>query len=88
MHVTYDPRKNAANLAKHGVSFEEIYDFDFIGCHVEIDNRRDYGEVRYISTGLLHGRLYVLCYVEKNYGIRAISFRKANARERKKYEKK
>ncbi len=90
MKITYDLKKNAANMAKHGVSFEDAYEFDyadFAGCQYKIDRRRDYGEVRWIATGYLHNRLHVLCYVEKFNGIRAISFRKANERERKKYEK-
>lgn len=87
MKIVYDPKKNAANIAKHGVSFEDAHGFDFIRAHYEIDARKDYGEIRQIATGYYTHRLYVLCFVEIHGGIRAISFRKANARERKKYEK-
>jgi uncharacterized DUF497 family protein len=87
MKITCDPAKNAANIAKHGLSFEEAYGFDFIGCRTVIDRRKAYGETRLVSTGFYNGRIHVICYVETYNGIRAISFRKANARERKKYEK-
>lgn len=87
MSITYDPAKNAANLAKHGIAFDEAYGFEFQGCITRIDARKDYGEVRYIATGALHGRLHILCYVETSAGIRVISLRKANARERSAYEK-
>jgi len=87
MRITYDPAKNRANIEKHGVSFEEAYGFDFPGAHYEIDGRKDYKEIRRIATGFLGDRLHVLCYVETRSGIRAISFRRANLRERRKYEK-
>lgn len=88
MEVTYDPKKNAANIHKHGISFDDVYEFDFLTCRTIIDRRKDYGEVRYIATGYLHAtRLHVLCYTETESGIRVISFRKANTRERKRYVK-
>jgi hypothetical protein len=37
--------------------------------------------------GMLRDRLHVLCFVETDDGIRVISFRKANAREVRRYEK-
>ncbi len=87
MKITYDPAKNAANIGKHGLSFEAAYGFDFIGCLTVIDIRKNYGETRLLSTGLCNGRLHVLCYIETRDGIRTISFRKANRKESKKYEK-
>jgi len=87
MKITYDSAKNAANIAKHGVSFERVMDFRFDMANEKIDARRNYGETRYIATSYLGSRLYVLCYKIAPGGIRAISFRKANERERKNYEK-
>jgi uncharacterized DUF497 family protein len=52
-----------------------------------IDNRRDYGETRFVALGNLDARLHVLCYTETAVGIRIISFRRANAREVRRYEK-
>lgn len=48
---------------------------------------KEYGEVRRIAVGYLDQRLHVLCYMPTASGIRVISFRKANAREGKKYGK-
>ena len=45
------------------------------------DVRRDYGETRLVATGLLDGRLHVLCFSRIDDGIRVISLRKANRRE-------
>ena len=86
MQLTYDPNKNAWNIRERGLSFERAAEFDFATARTKIDRRKDYGEIRYVSTGYLEVRLHVLCYVETENGIHVISFRKANARERKKYE--
>ena len=87
MRITYDPKKNAANIAKHGVSFEDAYHFDFATSHIMLDTRRDYGEMRWRATGFIRNRLHMLVYVETADGIRAISLRKAHIKERKIYEK-
>lgn len=87
MKVEFDPQKNRKNLAKHGISLEEAANFDYASARTEIDLRKDYGEIRYVATGYLYERLHVLCYIEKRSSIRAISLRKANMRESKKYEK-
>ncbi len=65
-------------------AFDSAADFDFEGA---VDDRRDYGETRYIAIGILGDRLHVLCFAETEDGIRVISFRKANAREVKRYAK-
>ena len=49
--------------------------------------RHDYGETRQIALGNLEGRMHVLCFTETSTGIRVISFRRANAREIRRYEK-
>ena len=62
-------------------------DFDFENALYAVDDRRDYGETRYVALGMLRDRLHVLCFVETDDGMRVISFRKANAREVRSYEK-
>ena len=52
-----------------------------------LDSRYNYEEIRYIAVGYLERRLHILCFTETPNGIRVISFRKANAREAKRYEK-
>lgn len=84
MKIEYDERKNAQNISKHRISFERIVEFSF--DIIKVDNRFDYGEVRYISYGFLDTRLHVLIWTNRNDVIRPISFRKANMRERKLYE--
>jgi uncharacterized DUF497 family protein len=50
-----------------------------------VDERKDYPELRTVAIGLLGSRVHVLCFTEIPGGIRVISFRKANAREVRRY---
>jgi len=52
-----------------------------------IDERKVYGQTRVVAIGLLGARVHVLCFTETTDGIRVIGFRKANAREVKRYAK-
>ena len=84
--ISYDPAKNAKNLALGRPSFDEVAGFDFSTACIVPDARKDYGEARYIAYGVLGVRLHVLVFTETPSGIRAISFRKANRREVRQYE--
>jgi uncharacterized DUF497 family protein len=86
MNVEFDPAKNEKNIRERGLSFERVIDFDFGTAKLDEDVRRDYGERRYIALGLLDGRVHMLVYCETEYGLRVISFRRANKREVKRYE--
>ena len=87
MRISFDPAKNERNIRNRGLSFESATEFDFEGALYAVDERHDYGETRYIAVGMLGLRLHVLCFAETVEGIRVISFRKANAREVKRYAK-
>ncbi|MDR1275858.1 MAG: BrnT family toxin [Candidatus Accumulibacter sp.] len=86
MEITYDPVKNADNLALRGLSFDRVEEFDFETAVFSVDTRRDYGETRLRALGRVEGRIHALVFVETLKGIRVISFRKANKREVKRYE--
>ena len=86
IHIEFDSVKNEKNIRERDLSFERVREFDFGTANVTIDDRRNYGEVRYIATGYFEKRLHILCFTETMLGIRVISFRKANNREVKKYE--
>ena len=53
-----------------------------------IDNREDYGEIRFRAIGLLDARLYTLVFADEEEGdnMRAISLRKATKHEVKEYK--
>jgi uncharacterized DUF497 family protein len=86
MKIEFDPEKNARNIRDRGLSFERATDFDFGSAKFAEDLRHDYGERRYIALGKLDGRIHMPVFCEAPEGIRVISFRKANAREVKRYE--
>jgi uncharacterized DUF497 family protein len=87
MEPWFDPRKNKANIAAHGIGFERVAEFEWDAAITTRDIRHDYGEDRFISYGTLAGRLYVLVWTPRGGNVRPISLRKANARERAFYEK-
>ncbi|TMH79256.1 MAG: BrnT family toxin [Betaproteobacteria bacterium] len=87
MEISFDPVKNEKNIRQRGLSFERTAEFDFEGATFLVDDRREYGEVRYIAIGYLDRRLHILCFVSTTTGIRVVSFRKANAREATRYGK-
>ena len=86
MKIEFDPEKNRANINKHGVSFAEAKIFDFDNSIIAEDERREYGETRYIAIGILRHRLHVMVFTLVKDGVRVISLRKANSREVKRYE--
>lgn len=81
MEITFDPAKNARNIADRELSFERAGEFDFETAKIWQDLRKPYPEARFIAIGYLADRLHVLAFAETPTGIRAISFRKANTRE-------
>jgi hypothetical protein len=78
--------KNQRNIELRGISFERAADFEFETALTWLDQRKEYGEVRLVALGFLGDRLHALCYLETDEGIRVISLRKANARERRTYD--
>lgn len=81
----WDAAKNAGNLAKHGIDFEDaILIFD--GPVLEsADDRRDYGEARVLAFGVVDDRELAVVYTIRGVRRRIISARRAHSRERKAY---
>lgn len=87
MRFEWDEAKNEANIRKHG--------FDFVDAElllrgpvlVNIDDREDYGEDRWLAIGALANRVAVVVYTERSGDVvRIISMRKATTYERRGYE--
>ena len=58
----------------------------FEGATITIeDDRRDYGEIRFITVGFLEGRMVVVVWTPRGAARRIISLRKANDREQALY---
>ena len=66
--------------------FEASAGFDFETALIWLDERLGHTEARYSALGLVNGRVHALVFAETLVGIRVISFRKANAREVRRYE--
>ena len=87
MSDAFDPYKNAKNIDKHGVGFDRVADIDWATAITSPDTRVAYGEERSLTYAMLDGRLYCLVWTVRGTALRPISLRRANTRERKKYEK-
>ena len=87
MNFEWDEQKSELNIAKHGFDFADAYRIFTLPMAIDLDDCSDYGEDRWIGTGMLGGRVVVVVYTERNDAtIRIISLRKALAYERKRYE--
>ncbi|HQY22130.1 MAG TPA: BrnT family toxin [Gammaproteobacteria bacterium] len=87
MKIDFDPEKSNKNIRERGLAFELIVEFDWETAIYAEDIRSLYAERRFITIGYIGQRLHVVCFTPIKGGIRAISFRKANLREVKRYEK-
>jgi uncharacterized DUF497 family protein len=72
-------------LAKHGISFAALVDFDWATAFVEAGTRFDYGEVRLTALGTIGDRLHVLIYTIRRTQTWVISLRRANSKEAERY---
>ena len=88
MNFAWDPRKAAANLRKHGVSFEEATTvFRDTLSVTGLDPDHSVGERRYITFGTSNsGGFFVVSHTDDGSTIRIISARLATRQERKIYE--
>jgi uncharacterized DUF497 family protein len=84
----WDEPKAAANLAKHGVSFDDaktVFDDPLYVDFYDPDHSAD--EPRYIIIGTSRqGRLLIVSYTERSVAIRLISARELTSTEREAYE--
>lgn len=85
MEITFDPEKDARNVAKHGISLALAAKIDWSTLDASLDDRHEYGEERYVAGAPIGDRLYVVVFVVRDDAIRVISLRKANKREVKHY---
>lgn len=86
MKLTFDPKKEDANLSKHHVSLAEAAFLEWNNALIWPDQRRDYGEDRHVALVPMNQRLYFVAFVDRKIVRRIISLRKANKREFDHYE--
>jgi uncharacterized DUF497 family protein len=87
MEFEWSPGKRDRTLAERGVDFSAVL-VGFLDPNRKIarDLRRDYGEERFNMLANCGGRLYHVTFTMRGAGIRIISARKTNRRERRRYE--
>lgn len=87
----WDTNKAKSNLIKHGIRFEEavlVFDDPY---HLSLQDRHENGEFRWQTIGLVHGLIVVMVahtvrFESGDEVIRIISARKADRKERSRYE--
>jgi hypothetical protein len=64
MQFTWDPRKDRANVLRHGIAFQDAVRI-FDGPTLEkVDDRFDYSEIRVYAVGLVEGLEITVIYTD------------------------
>jgi len=83
VQIAYDPAKRARTLKERGLDFRDAR-LVFAGRIFTVaDQRKDYGEDRFISVGYLHRRLVAIVWTQRGATRRIISMRYCHAKEAK-----
>lgn len=87
MTIIYDPDKRDLTLRERGLDFDDAA-VVFASLHATLkDDRKDYGEPRFITAGFLKGRMVVLVWTPRGKLRRVISMRYAHAKEENRWRK-
>lgn len=85
MRIEFDEAKRSATLEARGIDMARAGEL-LTGATLTVeDDRRDYGENRFITIGFLDTRMVVLVWTLRHGAYRIISMRKANEREQSLY---
>ena len=85
MQIEFDAAKRAATLGARGLDMARAEEVLTGATLTAEDDRRRYGEDRFITIGFLDGAMVVVVWTPRNGAYRVISMRKANERERRLY---
>ena len=84
----FDPKKDAANLKKHGVSLSEGDGVLSDPLAITVEDESAEGEQRFVTIGTnVFGSMTVVVHTARGDKVRIISVRKADPKERRAYEK-
>ena len=84
MNFEWGEEKNEKNIRKHKIDFRDVPQLFDGPMIVNIDDRMDYGEIRWIGMGFLRNIIAIIVFIEKDDDtIHIISARKANKHESK-----
>ncbi|HLC41372.1 MAG TPA: BrnT family toxin [Methylomirabilota bacterium] len=88
MTSDFDPKKDAANLKKHGVSLSEGDGVLNDPLAITVEDESAEGEQRFVTIGMnVFGSLMFVVHTPRGDEVRIISVRKADPKERRAYEK-
>ncbi|GAA0290041.1 BrnT family toxin [Rhodovulum tesquicola] len=80
MIFEYDPAKSAANLAKHGIDFDDAQALWLDDALIAAPARSE-DEPRWLAVGRIGGRHWTAVYTLRNGTVRIISVRRARGDE-------
>lgn len=87
MSANFDPKKNAANIRKHGVPLSDGDGVLSDPLALTVEDESAEGEQRFVTIGMnVFGSLMVVVHTPRRDGPRTISVRKPDPRERRNYE--
>jgi uncharacterized DUF497 family protein len=85
MVTTWDEAKRAKTFAERGLDFADAENV-FAGKHFDrADDRREYGEPRFITIGYLNDRFVVVTWTLRDGGRRIISMRYGHGQEEERF---
>ena len=88
MSFEWDENKRAENVGKHELDFADAWQIFDAPMLVDIDDREDYGEIRFVGFGFLKNFVVAIVFTEPDeQTIRVISLRRALKYEREYFEK-
>lgn len=86
MEFDWDPGKCARNVAERSIDFADVVSgFADPNRRIVVDDRKDYGEVRYNMLAAVRGRGFHITFTQRGRIAWIISARKANKREQRRY---
>jgi uncharacterized DUF497 family protein len=81
MKIAFDPAKREVTLRHRGLDFARASEVFAGDTATVVDDRRDYGETRFITAGRLDGRIVVMVWTQRGEAHHIISMRHCHAKE-------
>ncbi len=85
MRFEWDEKKRQSNPRHHGFDFAEVEKIFSGDVFTLLDDRFYYGENRFLTLGILDGRVVAVAHTETDEVTRVISVRKASKNEEEIY---
>lgn len=87
MRVTFDDSKRQKTLKEHGIDFRDAREVFSGRTLTLLDDREDYGELRYQTYGYLKKRIVMVIWTPRGKARRIISMRYCHEKEVRHVEK-